>query len=133
MSVTSCPATSSMTMNCGSFKPEQRATRVAAGIPIRVTAPAAMIVAQARFATGIRELANAHTMTVANDAQVPGPGLRRPVPTKVATSVTHSGAAGRDAPATAGGTPALRSGAALLRLRFAKSEYGSDLEESINV
>jgi hypothetical protein len=111
MSATSCPATSSMTTNCGSFKPEERATRVAAGIPTRVTAAAAMMVAQVRFASGIRELANAHTITVANDAHVPGPGLRRPVPKKVATSVTQSGARGRDAPATAGGTPALRSGA----------------------
>ena len=106
---------------------------------MRVTAAAAMMVAQARFATGIWKLANAHTRTVANDAHVPGPGLRRPVPKKVATSVAQSGAAGRDAPATAGETPALRSGAAvgsgaaLLRSRFATSEYGSDLEESINV
>ncbi len=37
MSATSCPATSSMTTNCGSFKPEARATRVAAGIPMSVT------------------------------------------------------------------------------------------------
>ena len=109
MSATSCPATSSMTTNCGSFKPEERATRVAAGIPMRVTAVAAMMVAQARFATGIREIVNAHARTVANDPHVPGPGLRRPVPKNVATSVAQSGAAGRDAPATAGGTPALRS------------------------
>src|ERR1019366_1346596 len=67
MSVTSCPATSSMTTNCGSFKPDARATSVAAGIPMRVTAAAATIVAQARLATGIQELANAHTITVAND------------------------------------------------------------------
>jgi hypothetical protein len=82
---------------------------VAAGIPMRVTAAAAIMVAQARFATGIWELANAHTKTVANEPHVPGPGLRRPVPKKVATSVAQSGAPGRDAPATAGGTPALRS------------------------
>jgi hypothetical protein len=99
-----------MTTNCGSLKLEERATRVAAGIPMRVTAAAAIMVAQVRFATGIRELANAHTRTVANDPHVPGPGLRRPVPKKVATSLAHSGAAGRDAPVTAGGTPALRSG-----------------------
>ena len=37
-----------------------------------------MIVAQARFATGIWELASAHKRTVANDPHVPGPGLRRP-------------------------------------------------------
>jgi hypothetical protein len=79
-----------------------------------------MIVAQARLATGMRELANAHTITVANDPHVPGPGLRRPAPKKVAVSVAHSGARGRDAPATAGGTPALRSeGAMMGRLRLA--------------
>src|SRR5208283_1695262 len=99
-----------MTTNCGSFRPEDRATRVAAGIPMRVTAAAAMMVAQTRSATGIRGLANAHKITVANEAQVPGPGLRRPTPKKVATSVAQSGAV------------ALRSGAAPLRLRSATSE-----------
>jgi hypothetical protein len=127
-----------MTTNCGSFKPEERASRVAAGIPMRVTAAAAMMVAQVRFATGIRELANAHMRTVANDPHVPGPGLRRPVPKNVATCVAQSGAPGRDAAATGGGTPAVWSGAAvrsgaLLWLRFATSDCGSDLEESINV
>jgi len=100
---------------------------------MRVTAPAATIVAQVRLAAGIRELANAQIITVASDPQVPGPGLRRPAPKKVATRAAHSGAAWRDAPATADGTPALRSGVALLRLRFATSEHGSDLEESIDV
>jgi len=92
MSVTNCPATSSMTTNCGSFRPAARATMVAAGIPINVTTTAAMIVAQTRFPSGIRELANAHKITVAKDPQVPGPGLRRPVPKKVATSVAQIGA-----------------------------------------
>ena len=82
-----------MTTNCGSFSPEARATSVAAGIPMRVTTAAATIVAQVRLATGIRELANAHKITVASDPHVPGPGLRRPAPKKVATSVAHSGAA----------------------------------------
>ncbi len=77
---------------------------------MRVTAAAAMMVAQVRLATGIWELANAHKRTVANDPHVPGPGLRRPAPKKVATSEAHSGGRGRDAPATAGGTPALRLG-----------------------
>jgi hypothetical protein len=40
------------------FSPEARATRVAAGIPIRVTAAAAAIVAQVRLAMGMWELAN---------------------------------------------------------------------------
>src|SRR5271170_4104005 len=91
MSATSCPATSSMTTNCGSFNPEDRATSVAAGIPISVTTAAATIVAQVRLAAGIPELANANNMTVANDPQVPGPGLRRPAPKKVATSVAQIG------------------------------------------
>ena len=81
---------------------------VAAGIPMRVTTEAAAIVAQARCAAGIWELASAHRITVASDPQVPGPGLRRPAPKNVATRVAHSGDRGRNAPATAGGTPALR-------------------------
>src|SRR5207302_9646409 len=109
MSATSCPATSSITTNGGSFKPEERATSVAAGIPMRVTAAAAMKVAQVRLAGGMRKLTNPHTIIVANDPHVPGPGLRRPAPKKVATSVAQSGEAGRYASATAGGTPALRS------------------------
>ena len=98
MSVTSCPATSSMTTNCGSFEAEARATAVAAGIPMRVTAATAMIVAQVRLAAGICELARAHTITVASDPQVPGPGFRRPVPKKVATNVAHRGRGGETPP-----------------------------------
>src|SRR5271156_6083014 len=82
-----------MTTNCGSFKPAPRATRVAAGIPTRVTIAAAMIVAHRRSATGIREHANAHRITVATDPHVPGPGLSRPRPKNVATSVAQTGAA----------------------------------------
>src|ERR1035441_106097 len=92
MSVTSCPATSSMTTNCGSFKPAPRATNVAAGIPMMVTAAAAMIVAQLRLAAGIRQMINAHTITVNVDPQVPGPGLRRPAPKNVATSAAPKAA-----------------------------------------
>ncbi len=39
-SATSCPATSSITTNCGSLMPEARATWVAAGIPTRMAARA---------------------------------------------------------------------------------------------
>lgn len=81
-----------MTTNCGSFEAEARATTVAAGIPMRVTAAAAMIVAQVRLAAGICELAKAHTIKVASDPHVPGPGFRRPAPNKVATSVAQRGA-----------------------------------------
>ena len=59
---------------------------------MRVTTAAATIVAQVRLAAGMRELTSAHTITVASDPQVPGPGLRRPAPKKVATSLAHSGA-----------------------------------------
>ena len=114
MSATSWPATSSITTNCGSFAPDARSTCVAAGIPIRVTSAAAMIVAQVRASGGMRELISAQTITVATDPQVPGPGWRRPAPNNVATRVAHTGARGRDAPATAGGTPALRSGGVML-------------------
>ena len=94
MRVTSCPATSSMTTNWGSSTPATRATRVAAGMPMSVTKAAATMVAQVRLAAGMWELANHQTMTVATDPQVPGPGLRRPAPKKVATSVAQSGARG---------------------------------------
>ena len=42
---------------------------------MRVTAAAATIVAEVRLASGIRELANAHSTTVANDPHVPGAGF----------------------------------------------------------
>jgi len=38
----------------------------------------------------------AQASMVNNDPQVPGPGLRRPAPKKVATSVAHCGAAALD-------------------------------------
>ena len=116
MRAVSCPATSSITTNCGSLSPEARATRVAAGMPMSVTSAAAMMVDQERLAWGIAKLASAQRTTVASDAHVPGPGLSRPAPKKVATAVAQSGARGRDAPATAGGTPALLLGAALSRV-----------------
>ena len=65
---------------------------------------------------GFAKLANAHRITVASDPQVPGPGLRRPAPKKVATSVAHNGARGRDAPAIVDGTPALRLGEVSINL-----------------
>ena len=58
----------------------------------RVTTAAATIVAHVRLVTGVCELASDHTITVATDPHVPGPGLRRPAPKKVATRVAHSGA-----------------------------------------
>src|ERR1700677_3971342 len=99
-------------MNCGYSAPVPRAPRVAAGIPIRVTAEAAKIVAQVRCAAASCELANAHKRTVASDPHVPGPGLRRPTPKKVATSVAHNGAV------LSGGRPPLdASGGEFISLR----------------
>jgi hypothetical protein len=104
------PATSSMTTNCGSLMADARATRVAAGIPITVTnAAMAMAIGVRKDAVSVCATA-AQIATVAADAQVPGPGRTRPIPQKVASSVAHCGAHGRDAPATAGGTLALHSG-----------------------
>jgi len=92
-----------MTTNCGSFTPVARETAVAAGIPMSVTAAAAMAVAQVRLAMGIWELASAQRMTVARDPHVPGPGLMRPMPKKVAMRVAQSGA--RDFAAVLGEEP----------------------------
>jgi len=85
---------------------------VAAGMPISVTKAAATTVAQRRDAGSVARLARNHRVVVATEAQVPGPGFKRPMPKKVATTVAQMGVRGRDAPATAGGTPALRSGVA---------------------
>ena len=88
----------------GSLVPEARATRVAAGIPMMVTAAAAATVAHDRCMDGIWELAPAHISTVAAEPHVPGPGLRRPIPKKVAIKSAHKG--GRDVP----GAPTVGSG-----------------------
>ena len=119
ISAMSCPATSSITTNCGSFVAEARATRVAAGMPISVTSAARAMATGVRSEGGNSWATAAQITTVAADAQVPGPGCRRPIPKKVATRVAQSGAVGRDpstslraGSATAGGTPALRSGGA---------------------
>jgi hypothetical protein len=114
---TSWPATSSMTTNCGSLMPVARTTRVEAGMPMSVTTKTAMIVARVRLPTGMSEDVDAdntapHRTMVAIEAQVPGPGLRRPMPKKVATSVAQRGALDRGAAADAGGEPALSREAA---------------------
>ena len=107
--VMSWPATSSITTNCGSFRPLARATRVAAGIPTSTAVAAKKTAAQGCHAGAINLATNHQRRTVAADPQVPGPGRMCPTPKKVATSVAHTEARGRDAPETAGGTPALRS------------------------
>src|SRR5258706_10879662 len=107
-----------MTTNCGSFRPDARAARVAAGIPTSVTAMAAAMVDQVRASNGMRQLATAHKITVATDAQVPGPGLSRPTPPNVATSIAH--------PTPADGSPAFRSEfkATTLAASFTRSRPG---------
>jgi len=92
MSVMSWPAVSSMTTNCGSFSPEARATRVAAGIPIATASTARAVFVGTIHAAGRKREMAAQASIVKSDPQVPGPGFRRPAPKKVATSVAHSGA-----------------------------------------
>ena len=70
----SCPATSSITTNCGSFRRVARAMRVAAGMPTSM-ATAASSAANAGCQWGlIPELSNHQTKTVAAEAQLPGAG-----------------------------------------------------------
>ena len=92
MNVMNCPATSSITTHCGSFFPEARATRVAAGMPAAIAAAASRTGAIGCQPTGIPRLTAHHSRTVAADAQLPGPGRSRPVPKNVAMSVAQAGA-----------------------------------------
>lgn len=95
MRVISCPAVSSMTTNCGSFKPELRATRVAAGIPMTTARAANPMLTGTTHGPGSHRDTMAQTITVAREPQVPGPGFIRPAPKNVATSVAQRGARGR--------------------------------------
>src|SRR5205807_2976178 len=105
----SWPATSSMTTHCGSFEPRARGTGVAAGIPTSIASRASRIAAQGCQYAPIQRVISHHKTTVAAEAQVPGPGCSRPMPKNVATSSAQRVVRRRDAPATAGGTPAVRS------------------------
>src|SRR5579872_5266406 len=87
ISDTSCPATSSITTNCGSFAPDIRETLVAAGMPMAVTSKARPITAGSRNKDGRVEAKAAQRITVTADPQVPGPGRNRPMPKKVAISM----------------------------------------------
>ena len=90
-----------------------------------VAKPAARSVAHVRDSIGMRQLIKAHRTTVVTDPHVPGPGFSRPMPQKVATRFAQCGRRGRDTPATAGGTPALRSGAEVsLRVSFTRFRPG---------
>lgn len=90
----SCPATSSITTNCGSLRPEARETCVAAGIPISVTRMASAMTTGSRRFVGNAQAIAAQRRTVAADPQVPGPGCSCPMPKNVAVSVAQSGAGG---------------------------------------
>lgn len=139
MSAMICPATSSITTNCGSFLADARLTRVAAGIPIRMTNIATATASVVRSDGDNARATIAQIRTVAADAQLPGPGRRCPIPKNVAASVAHSGARGRKAPSSSlgppflieFGTPALRpdtalsSGAAALRSSDKSAHLGS--------
>jgi hypothetical protein len=97
-SVSSCPATSSITTCDGSFLPHPRASRVAAGMPIATTTAVSTTITGIRAAEGRCEANSHHNNTVASDPHVPGPGRNRPAPKKVATRVAHRGAGGPISP-----------------------------------
>src|ERR1035437_1905024 len=81
------PATSSMTTNWGSLRPDSRATMVAAGMPSRRgrTIPASSSRTRICGAGWMPQATPAQMSTAATEPQVPGPGLPRPAPKKVAT------------------------------------------------
>src|SRR5437899_7563584 len=109
INVISWPATSSMTTHWGSFEPLARDAKVAAGIPMTTASRASRIAAQGGQYAPTQRVISPHQTTVAAEAQVPGPGRSRPMPKNVATSSAQRVVRRRDAPATAGGTPAVRS------------------------
>ena len=91
-----CPATSSITTNCGSLTPEALATWVAAGIPINVTSRARAIATGVRDVAGSADAKAVQSTTAAAEPQVPGPGCRRPTPKNVAISFAQRGPRGSD-------------------------------------
>ncbi len=93
--VTSWPATSSMTTCDGSFLPQPRASRVAAGIPMATESAISTRMTGKRAGAGRCEASSHQTSTVASDPHVPGPGRSRPTPRTVATRVAHRGAVER--------------------------------------
>src|SRR5208337_1895705 len=90
--VTSWPATSSMTTCEGSFVRQPRASSVAAGIPIAVTATISARITGTRASAGSCDASAHHSSVAASEPHVPGPGRNRPAPKKVATRVAQAGA-----------------------------------------
>ena len=81
-----CPAASSITTMDGSGLSADRATDAAVGIPIALSPNIAMLAAiTCHSALKLRAHAH-HTSKVTAEAQVPGPGRRRPRPHIVAIS-----------------------------------------------
>ena len=93
MNATSCPATSSITTCEGSFWPQPRASKVAAGIPIATASAISSTITGTRAKAGRCEASSHQSNVVASEVQVPGPGRNRPTPKNVATSVAQRGAA----------------------------------------
>ncbi len=92
--VSSCPATSSITTCEGSFLPQPRASRVAAGIPRATAVTSKSRIAGIRAPAGRCDASSHHSSAVASEAHVPGPGRSRPAPKNVAIRVAQRGAAG---------------------------------------
>src|SRR4051812_26984816 len=92
MNATICPATSSITTCDGSSLPSARATRVAAGIPMRVAPTAAAMAISGREAGAANRAKPPQSNVVATEAHVPGPGRPKPAPKNVATAHAQSGA-----------------------------------------
>src|SRR5436305_14526243 len=92
-------------------------------MPMSVTSTAARIVVGVRRGAGRKCAISAQRRTVVADPQVPGPGRRWPMPKRVAVTAAHRG--GRNARATAGGTPALRSLALPSTLLIQLGYYGA--------
>src|ERR1035437_3990092 len=81
-----------MTTNWGSLRPDSRATMVAAGTPTMIErAMPARRMRNSVSGVGWRPQATAaQRRTAATEPQVPGPGLPRPAPKKVATVQAHN-------------------------------------------
>jgi hypothetical protein len=104
-SVSHCPATSSMTTFCGSFRPDSRAMIVAAGMPMAVARNArkrlipmesnAIVLCESGPAATAKSNENGlakiaiQISVAATDPHVPGPGFRSPAPKNVPAIQAH--------------------------------------------
>jgi hypothetical protein len=82
----SWPATSSITIDCGSLSPVFRATEVAAGTPTAMVKPVSKTKAGTCQLGRMTQVKSHQTSVVANEAQVPGAQGICPIPKPVATS-----------------------------------------------